>query len=211
MLPDPLPGSSQHPSCSWQFVPIGFHAVVVSSAQRWQSASPRNRIPPNQVGQHPTERPTGAEDTRVSSHQQMAMASHPTGIEPGSPSSGRVWFLRADAHCTHAALTGSLVFDEEEFQPLLEGVFIHIELNLHPVGKAPEQNVSGVGRLHPESSPGAPSPHPSRVTPRQSSPQQIPGSAVPNHRYHQPRTSRRGASMITKDADVTHAARSALG
>lgn len=33
-----------------------------------------------------------------------------------------------------AVLTWPLVFDEEKLQPLLEGVFVHIELHLHPVG-----------------------------------------------------------------------------
>lgn len=32
----------------------------------------------------------------------------------------------------HRPLTRSLVFDEEKFQALLEGVFIHIKLYLHP-------------------------------------------------------------------------------
>lgn len=44
-------------------------------------------------------------------------------------------------HCMHdrahgipkkTQLTGSLVFDEEQFEALLESVLIHIELHLHP-------------------------------------------------------------------------------
>lgn len=82
---------------------------------------------PNQAGHHPK---IGAKagDTQGQGHQQMAMASHPMG----------------QRRARLSALTRSLVFDEEELQPLLEGVFIHVELDLHPAGRVPRGAVSGV-------------------------------------------------------------------
>lgn len=55
------------------------------------------------------------------------------------------------------ALTRSLVFDEEELQTLLEGVFIHVELDLHPAGRAPRAAHQQGGRSDPEP-PGSPVP-----------------------------------------------------
>lgn len=103
------------------------------------------------------------------------MASHPSGTEHDSPNLGTVWFLPADTWSTHRALTRSLVFDEEELQPLLEGVFIHIELDLHPAGKAPRAAHQQGGRLDLEP-PRRPTPLFWLVTPPNSL-QQTPSSA----------------------------------
>lgn len=120
-------------------------------------SSPKGHHDPNQIGHHPAERPAGSQrwGHMGNSHQQMAMASRPSRTEQDSPNLGTVWFLSTDTCSTHRALTRSLVFDEEELQPLLEGVFIHIELDLHPAGKAPRAAHQQGGRsdLEPPRSP----------------------------------------------------------
>jgi len=117
-------------------------------------SSPCNHVPPNQVGQHPTERPRGSSHG-LGTHGEAAtsrwqwlrvLQGRSTALELGQ---GLVSPDRYSG-CTHGALTRSLVFDEEELQPLLEGVFIHVELDLHPAGKAPRGARQWGRRLDPE-------------------------------------------------------------
>ena len=84
-----------------------------------------------------------------------------------------------------------MVFDEEELQPLLEGVFIHVELDLHPAGKVPRGARQRGGRSDPE--PPRSSVPPSRLGDPPEQPTADPtlslvllaAPTVPNRRYHQ--------------------------
>lgn len=124
-------------------------------------SSPHNRVLPNQDGPRPNRTASGQQQPRAGqqrwghtgdSHQQMAMASRPARTEPALSSAGSV---SPGRHVALQILTRSLVFDEEKLQPLLEGVFIHVELDLHPVGKAPRGAHQRGGRsdLEPPRSP----------------------------------------------------------
>lgn len=115
-------------------------------------------VPLNQVGQHPTERPRGSSSLGLGSQRWGHTGKQPPADGNGFSShedrarvlsSGLVSPSR-HLGSTHGALTRSLVFDEEELQPLLEGVFIHVELDLHPAGKAPREAHQQGGRLDPE-------------------------------------------------------------
>lgn len=55
------------------------------------------------------------------------MRGMPTGPRTAGP-------VPAKRRSPEAPLTGSLVFDEEEFEPLLEGVLVDVELHLDPGG-----------------------------------------------------------------------------
>lgn len=195
MLPDTHPAPSQ-------LVPAVCHAVAVPREQRWQGASPppRAKHPPDRAGQHPAEGPRGGSSPGLGTRGDRATSRWQWLLMPQDrarlPRLGQGLLSRRVP--VHAALTRPLVFDEEELQPLLEGVFIHVELDLHPAGRAPRgAPVSGAAGQA-RSPPGATlSPHPSWGTPPAS--HSDPGlPAVPAAPNQQP-----GAPVTTKAADVT--------
>lgn len=170
----------------------GKHIVMGTLLPACHSCLSPCAVPREQRGQGASSPPSMQSVPQTEMSKQPQKRDQEAAAAPGwghagtrPPADGNQWLLIPQdtarlSRPGHGALTRALVLDEEELQPLLEGVFVHVELDLHPAGETPEGPVSGWGGVGwggraeqepPRSPPVPPS--------QRGDPTVTPGSAVP--------------------------------